>query len=147
MVPLKYLSNFLRTLEMPLTNCEVNLILTWSSTCVITNSTGSGTFEIKDAKLYVPVATLSTQDNSKLLKQLKPGLKRTVKWNKNSSKPELIARTLNPNHLVEPSFHGVNRLFVLASENDTQKTSHSGYYLANVELKDYKIMVNGENFF
>ena len=147
MVPLKYLSNFLRTLEMPLTNCEVNLILTWSSTCVITNSTGSGTFEIKDAKLYVPVATLSTQDNSKLLKQLKPGLKRTVKWNKNSSKPELIARTLNPNHLVEPSFHGVNRLFVLASENDTQKTSNSGYYLANVELKDYKIMVNGENFF
>ena len=58
MVPLKYLSNFWRTLEMPLINCEVNLILMWSSTCVITNSTGAGTFEITDTKLYVPVVTL-----------------------------------------------------------------------------------------
>ena len=59
MVPLKYLSNFWRTLEMPLINCEVNLILTWSSTCVITDSNGAGTFEINDAKRYVPVLTLS----------------------------------------------------------------------------------------
>ena len=62
-VPLKYLNNFWRTLEMPLLNCEVSLILTWSSTCVITSSTGEGTFEITDTKLYVPVVTLSTQDN------------------------------------------------------------------------------------
>ena len=61
MVPLKYLSNFWRNLEMPLINCEVNLILTWSSTCVITGSTGARTFEITDTKLYVPVVTLSTQ--------------------------------------------------------------------------------------
>ena len=60
MVPLKYLSNFWRTLEMPLLNCEVNLILTWSSTCVITDSNGAGTFTITDTKLYVPVVTLST---------------------------------------------------------------------------------------
>ena len=52
---------------MPLINCEVNLILTWSKDCVITNSTGAGKFEIKDTKLYVPVVTLSTQDNAKLL--------------------------------------------------------------------------------
>ena len=65
MVPLKYLSNFWRTLETPLINCEVNLILTWSSTCVITNSTGAGTFEITDTKLYVPVVTLSTKENTK----------------------------------------------------------------------------------
>ena len=64
MVPLKYLSNFWRTLELPLINCEVNLILTWSSTCVITNSTGAGTFEITDTKLYVPVVTLSTKENA-----------------------------------------------------------------------------------
>ena len=61
MVPLKYLSNFWRTLEMPLINCEVSLILTWSPTCVITNSTGEGKFEITDTSLYVPVVTLSTQ--------------------------------------------------------------------------------------
>ena len=67
MVPLKYLSNFWRTLEMPLINCEVNLILTWSSVCVISNSNGVGTFKITDTKLYVPVVTLSTQENTKLL--------------------------------------------------------------------------------
>ena len=78
MVPLKYLSNFWRTVEMPLMNCEVSLILTWSSTCVITNSIGAGAFEITDTKLYVPVVTLSTQDNSKLLQQLKSGFKRVV---------------------------------------------------------------------
>ena len=75
MAPLKYLSNFWRTLEMPLINCEVSLILTWSSTCVITNSTGAGAFEITDTKLYIPVVTLSMQDNAKLLQQLKSGFK------------------------------------------------------------------------
>ena len=63
---------------MPLINCEINLILTWSSTCVITNSTGAGRFTITDTKLYVPVITLSTQDNAKLLQQFKSGLKRTI---------------------------------------------------------------------
>ena len=72
-VPLQYLSNFWRTLEMPLINCEVNLILTWSKDCVITNSTGKGKFAITDTKLYVPVVTLSTQGNTRLLNQLKPG--------------------------------------------------------------------------
>ena len=67
MAPLKHLSNFWRTLEMLLINCEVNLILTWSPTCVITNSTGEGKFKITDTNLYVPVVTLSTEDNEKLL--------------------------------------------------------------------------------
>ena len=95
MVPLKYLSNFWRTREIPLINCEVNLILTWSLACVITNSTGAGTFEITDTKLYVPVVTLSTQDKSKLLQQLKSGFKRVISWNKYLSKTELVRR--NPN--------------------------------------------------
>ena len=69
-VPLEYLSNFWRTLEMPLINCEVSLFLTWSSTCVITNSTGKGRFTITDKKPCIPVVTLSTQDNAKLLQQL-----------------------------------------------------------------------------
>ena len=84
-VPLKYLSNFWRTLEMPLINCDVNFILTWSSHCVITNSTGAGKFVITETKLYVPVVTLSTQDNAKLLPQLKSGFKRTINWNKYQS--------------------------------------------------------------
>ena len=87
-VRLKYLSNFGRALEIPLFNCEVNLILTWSSTCVITNSTSVGRFIIIDAKLYVPVVTLSTQDNAKLLQQLKSGFKRKINSTKYQSKPK-----------------------------------------------------------
>ena len=147
MVPLKYLSNFWGTLEIPLINCEVNLILTWSSTCVITDSNGAGTFEINDTKLYVPVVTLSTQENTKLLQQLKSGFKRVINWNKYLSKPELLAQNTNLNHLVEPSFQGINRFFVLAFENDIQRLSHSNYYLPNVEIKNYNIMINGGNFF
>ena len=80
-VPLKYLSNFWRTLEMPLDSWEVNLILTWSSTCVIVNSTGRSK-NICYTKLHVPVVTLSTQCNAKLLQQLRSGFKRTINWNK-----------------------------------------------------------------
>ena len=147
MVPLKYLSNFWRTLEMPLINCEVNLILTWSSTCVITNSTGAGRYEITDTKLYVPVVNLSIQEDTKLLQQLKSGFKRVINWNKYLSKSDLLRRNPNLNYLIEPSFQGINRLFVFAFENDAQRTSHSNYYLPNVEIKNYNIMINGENFF
>ena len=110
MVPLQYLSNFWRTLEMPLINCEVKLDLTCSSTCVITDSTGTGIFAITDTKLYVPVITLSTQENAKLLQQSKSGCKRVINWNKYLSKPELLRINPNLNYLVEPSFQGVNRL-------------------------------------
>ena len=132
---------------MPLINCEVNLILTWSSTCVITKSSGAGTFAITDTKLYVPAVTLSTQENTKFLQQLKSCFKRVINWNKCLSKPELLAQNPNHNHLVEPSFRGVNRLFVLVFENDDNRTTHNTYYLPNVEIKDYNIMINGENFF
>ena len=91
--------------------------------------------------------TLSTQENTKLLQQLKSGFKRVNNWNKYLSKPELLAQNPNLNYLVEPSFQGVNRLFVLAFENDAQRTSHSDYYLPNVEIKVYNIMINEENVF
>ena len=150
MVPLKYLSNFWRTLEMPLINCEVNLILTWSSTCVLI-ATGvpnqAATFAITDTKLYVPVVTLSTQENTKFFQQLKSGFKRVINWNKYLSKPELLAQNPNLNRLVEPRFQGVNRLFILAFENDDDRTSDDQYYLPTVEIKDYSIMINGKNFF
>ena len=91
--------------------------------------------------------TLSTQDNAKLLQQLKSGFKRVINWNKYLSKPDLLAQNPSLNHLVEPSFQGMNRLFVLAFENDTQRTSAKDYHLPNVEIKDYNIMINGENVF
>ena len=66
--------------------------------------------------------TLSTQDNSKLFQKLWSGFKRVISWNKYLSKPEVLAQNPHLNQLVEPSFQGVNRLFVLAFENDTQRT-------------------------
>ena len=150
MVSLKYLSNFWRTLEMPLINCEVNLILTWSADCVIIYTNVANqvpTFTITETNLYVPAVTLSTQDNAKLLSTLESGFKRTISWNKYPSKPELLPQNLNLNHLIEPSFQGVNILFVLTFENDVQRTSNKTYYLPNVEIKDCDVMIDGKNFF
>ena len=147
MDPLKYLSNFWRTLEMPLINCEVNLILTWSSTCVLIATSIPNQNATFDTKLYVAVVTLSTQENTKFLQELKSGFKRIINWNKYLSKPELLAQNPNLNHLVEQSFQGINRLFVLAFENDDDRTSDDQYYLPTVEIKDCNIMINGENFF
>ena len=141
MVPLKYLNNFWRTLEMPLINCEANLILTWSSTCVLISTNAqnqNATFAITDTKLYVPVVTLSTQETTKFLQQLKSNFKRVINWNKQNP---------NLNHLIEPSFQGVNRLFVLAFENDDHRSSTRRYNLPTVEIKDYNIMINGKNLF
>ena len=88
MVPLKYLSNFWRTLEMPFINYEIALDLNSSKNCVIvaTNIAAQATCSITDAKLYVPVVILSTQDNIKPLEQLKSGFKRTTNWNKYQTK-------------------------------------------------------------
>ena len=141
MVPLKYLGNFWRTLEMPWINCEVELILTWSRNCVIISTNIANqvpTFTITETNLYVPIVTLSTQDNAKLLPQLKSGFKRTISWNKYLAKPELLAQNANLNYLIEPSFQGVNRLFVLAFEHDNDndwRTSNKIYYIPNVEKK------------
>ena len=104
-------------------------------------------FAITDTKLYVPVVTLLTQENTKFFQQLKLGFKRVINWNKHLSKPELLAQNPNLNHLVEPSFQGVSRLFVLAFVGDDNRTAHDSYYLPIVEIKDYNIMINGENVF
>ena len=121
MVPLKYLSNLWRTLEMPLINCEVELILNWSANCVIIYTNVANqvpTFTIAETNLYALAVTLSTQDNAKLLPQLKSGFKKTITWNKYLAKPELLAQNANLNNLIELSVQGVNRLFVLPFEED-----------------------------
>ena len=104
MVPLKYLGNFWRTLEMPLINCEFNIELTWSKDCVITNSYGAGKFAITETKLYVLVVTLSIQDNAKLLQQLKSGFKRIINWNKYESNLKTFAQNRYLNYLINRSF-------------------------------------------
>ena len=153
MVPWKYLSNFGRPLERLLINCEVELILDWWANYVIIYKNVENqvpTFRITETNLCVPVVTLSTQDNAKLLPQLKSGFKRTVSWNKYLAKPELLARNRNLNHLIESSFQGIfcfNRVLVLAFENDDQIISNKRYYIPNVEIKDCNVIVDGKNFF
>ena len=97
MVPLKYLSNFWGTLDTPLINCENELILTWSKNCVI-NCTNIDdqipTLTITETNLYVPVVTLSTRDNAKLLPHSKSGFKRTTSWNNYVEKTRIISKKL-----------------------------------------------------
>ena len=99
------------------------------------------TFPITETNLHVPVVTLWTQDNPKLLLQLKSGFKPTISWNEYIAKPELLAQNVNLNHLIEPSFQGVNRLIALAFKDDVQRRSNKRYYIPNVEK------IDGKNFF
>ena len=124
---------------MPWINCEVELILTWSRNCVIISTNIANqvpTFTITETNLYVPIVTLSTQGNEKLFPQLKK--KRRTSWNKYLAKPELLEENGNLNYLIEPSFQGANRLFLLAFEHDNDndwRTSNKIYYIPNVEKK------------
>ena len=131
MVSLKYLSNFWRTFKIPLINCETNLILTWSESCVLsdTNANQATKSAITDKKLYVPIATLSTQDNAKLLQQLKSGFKRTINQSKYQSKITTQAVKRYLDYLVYLSFQGANRLFILSFENVNDRTVHTEYSL------------------
>ena len=144
MVPLKYLSNFLRTLEIPLITCEINLFLTWSEKCVTASNNAADqttTFAITDTKLYIPVVTLSTQDNSRLLQQLKSGLKRTINWNNYQSKVIIQTPKLYLDYLIDPSFQRINRIFVLSFENTKDKTVHTKRYLPAVKIKDCNVLI------
>ena len=138
-VPLKHLSNFWKTLDMPLINCEVCFTLTWSKNLVITDertqdadpnanppvlemrAPTAATFKITHTKLYVPVVTLSTEDDNKLLEQLKTGFKRTIEWNKYRSEMTKQSKTNNLNYLIDSAFNRVNRLFVLSFENEDDR--------------------------
>ena len=107
MVLLKYLSNFCRTLEIPLSNCKINLVLTWSTKCFIVSTAVSNqgaTFAITDTKLYGPFLALSTQYNTKLIDQLKSGFKRTINWNKHQSKVLIEKQNQYFDYLIYPSF-------------------------------------------
>ena len=164
-MPLKKLGNFWNSLNIPLINCEVSFTLR-SANCVITslekrlvaavqgdnpevrdNFPTNATFKIKDTKLYVPVVTLSAENDNKLLEQLKTGFKRTIKWNKYKSEMSNQTRNNNLNYLIDPTFTNVNRLFVLSFENETDRTSFSKYYVPKVEIKDFNVLIVGKPFF
>ena len=107
----------------------------------------NATFQIKDTKLYVPVVTLSTQDDNKLLEQLKTGFKRTIKWDKYRSEMTNQAKTNYLYYLIDPIFIKLNRLFVFSLKNDNDRFSFSKYYTPNVEIKDFNALIEGKCFF
>ena len=128
-VLLKYLRNFWRTLQIPLINCKVTLNLTFSTNCVIPEVDRVTTFAIINAKRYVPVVTLSTQCNAKLLHQLKPRLKKTNDWNKYLPRVPTKAQSRYWDFIISPSFQGVNRLFLSLFENDEDREGRTGHCL------------------
>ena len=111
------------------------------------NNPAGPTFKITDTKLYVLVVTLSTENDNKLLEQLKTGLKRTIKWNKYRSEMSNQTKNNSLNYLIDPTFTNVNRLFVLSFENEADRTSFSKYYVPMVEIKVPNLLINGKPFF
>ena len=128
---------------MPLINCKINLILIWSENCIIFTATRKTKFAITDTKLYVLIVTLPTQDSIKLLKQLESGFKGIINWNKYQYKVKEQVKDRYLDYLIDPSFWGVNRHFVLSFEHKTDREVHRGYFLPKVEVKDCNVMING----
>ena len=106
----------------------------------------NATFKITDTRLFVPVVTLSAKNYDRLLDQLKTGFKRTITWNKYRSEMSNQAKNNNLNYLIDPTFTKVNRLFVLSSENDTNRTSFKKYYAPKVEVNDFNVLIDGKSF-
>ena len=164
-VPLKHLSNFWRHLDMPLSNCEVELILTWFKNCALIDKSTreanyganpvayeidnpeNAIFELTDIKLYVPVVTLSKENHIQLLEQLKTGFKRTIKWSKYRSQMSIQPKNNNFNYSIDPTLTNVNRLFVLSfqrNNNTDSRHSFSNYYVPKVKVNDFNVLIDGK---
>ena len=171
-VPLKYVSNFFRSLEMPLVNCKIDLELTWHKDCVISGANAAAnqvvSFMNADTKLYIPVVTLSTKDNTNLTKQLNEGFKRTIYRNQYVSKPFLETphkKTGITRFALDAPFQGVNRLFVLAfddtpadeaadapapqnlARNQVTRNGYRKYFVPRVDITSSNVLIDGRNFY
>ena len=157
-VPLKYISNFFRSLEMTLVNCKIDLELTWHKDCLMSSANADDnnvvSFKINDTKLHIPIVTLSTKDNTSLTKKLNEGFKRTVYWNRYKTIPDSIATAAADPYtkILDASFEGVNRLFVLAfasggNNNPPTRNGYRKYYLPRVDTTKYNVLIGGRNFY
>ena len=151
-VPLKYLSNFFRSLEMPLINCKIKLNLTWKKECVLSTAADDPVFIINDTKLYVPVVTLSKEDNKDFIEQQNKGFQSSIYWNEyetkeiNEDADANVFKYINLDH----SFQGVNRLFVMAYNRIDGQATRNGqrkYYLPRIGLNKYNVIIDGRNFY
>ena len=148
-VPLKYLSNFFRSLEMSLINCKIKLNLTWEKECVLSTDDGDAVFIINDTKIYVPVVSLSKQD---FIEQQNKGFQRSIYWNEyktkeiNENADANVFKYIN----LDPSFQGANRLFVMAYNRANGKPTRNGqqkYYLPRIDLEKCNVVIDGRNFY
>ena len=152
-VPLKYLSNFFRSLELPLINCKIKLNVTWKKEFVLSTDAGDAVFIINDTKMYVPVVTLSKEDNKDFIEQQNEGFQRSIYWNEYKTKGQ--DKDANANEFkyinLDPSFQGVNRLFVMAysraDNNQPTKDGQRKYYLPRIDFKKYNVVIDGRNFY
>ena len=159
-VSLKYLSNFWRSWEMLLINCKIHLELNWSKNCIMFNVIGVTEFKITNTKLYVPIFTLSSKDNVKLVKILEEGFKRPVYWNEYQTKIE--SKNLDNSNFkrfaVDASFQGVRRLFVLAFNNTTDNDNnpindtvfrniHRKCFPPRENITNYNVLIDWRNFY
>ena len=172
-VPLKYPSNFSRSLEMPLVNCKSDLELTWHKDCMISSVNAAAgqvvSFMITNTKLYVPIVTLSTKDKNNLTKQLNDGFKICIYWNQYVSKPfpeTPHKKTGMTRFALDAAFQGVNRLFVLAFEdtrvndpaidannpapqnlaaNRVIRNCYRKYFVPRVDITIYNVLIDGRN--
>ena len=159
-IPLKYLGNFWRALNISLISCEVYLELKWNKNCVITsleqraigggnrdNAPTGATLAINNCKLYVPEVTLSKDDKIKLLTNLKSGFKREIIWSKYRSQMTTEAINNNLHILIDPTFTNINKFFVLAYRTADNRQSFSQIYLPKVKVKDYNVIIDKLAFF
>ena len=157
--PLKYLSNFWRSLEIPLKNCKVYPKLNWIEDCILSSAGNTAKFAITDAKLHVSVVTLSTKDSANLTKKLYEGFKRSFNWKSHETKrAKVIEQGKNIYELLNASLQGVKRLFVLAyfvaaPENNDPADHTAGiknnkkHFVPRREIKNFNVLIDGRNFY
>ena len=165
------MSNIWRSLDLPSIDCEIDLDLTWSKYCVISEvsrkirevdpnsdqltyevskATTESKFQISIVKLYVPVVTLSINDNIKFLENINQEFKRTVSWNKYRCETTTKINNNNLDHLIDKRLRNINRLFVLSCENgdyDPIKNPFDEHYMTLVEIKDFNALTDNKTFF
>ena len=153
LVPLKYISNFFRNLKLSLINTKLHTELNWTKYSVLCNQNQNSIFQITKCELYIPIATLNTENNNKLSELLSKGFERNVLWNEYKSKIEGVTIPQNDNIFrsttLDTSFQGVSKLFAAAYETDdiernaNTEESRRRYYLPRAEIKDYNVLING----
>ena len=165
------MSNFWRSLDLLLINCQIEFDLKWRINCVISEisrtlravdpnanpvvyelvtATTGVIFQVNNAKLYVPVFTLSVNDNINFFGNIKQGFKRKISWNKYRSEITTQPKDSNLDYLIDLTFRNINRLFVLSFKNgddDPTRYYFDQYYMSSVEIKDFNILIDNKPFF